>query len=106
MEAGRPTVRSERRGSEGLDFSDYVSMIEQVGGSFDLVVVDGRARVECLRRALPHVASDGLIVFDDVERPRYADALRMPGLSVQVRRGAKPSLPYRSSTALLRPIGG
>lgn len=106
VQAGRPTVRSERQGSEDLDFDDYVSTIEQVGGRFDLVVIDGRARVECLRRALPHVAADGVILFDDAERPRYADALRMPGLSVQVRRGAKPCLPYRSSTALLRPAGG
>lgn len=97
------TIRSERDGHEGLDFSDYVATIDRVGGPFDLIVVDGRARVECLRRSLPHLAADGAIVFDDVERQRYAPALSMPGTRAHVLRGITPSLPFPTSTAILRP---
>lgn len=99
-----PTVRSEREGHEHLDFSDYVATIDRVGGPFDLIVVDGRARVECLRRSLPHLAPDGAIVFDDVERKRYAPALSMPGTRAHVLRGVTPSLPFPTSTAILRPV--
>lgn len=97
-------VRSERAGAEGLDFGDYVRAIDAADGPFDLIVVDGRARVASFRRALPHLAPDGLIVFDDVERPRYAPALREPGLRVHVLRGLTPCLPYPTSTALLRRV--
>ena len=102
---GQPAVGSDREGHEGLDFSDYVRVIDEVDGPFDLVVVDGRARVASLRRAIPHLAPDGIIVFDDVERERYAPALEIPGLSVEVLHTATPCLPYRTSTALLRPSG-
>lgn len=99
-----PAVRSEREGHEHLDFSDYVATIDRVGGPFDLIVVDGRARVESLRRSLPHLAADGAIVFDDVERARYAPALSMPGTTAHVMRGITPSLPFPTSTAILRPM--
>jgi predicted O-methyltransferase YrrM len=104
--AGAPGIGSGRRGHEDLDFTDYIGTIDRVGGRFDLIVVDGRARVACLERARAYLAADGLIVFDDVRRKRYAPALSMPGLHTEVLAGAKPTVPYRDSTALLRPVGG
>jgi predicted O-methyltransferase YrrM len=101
--AGAEAVRSERDGYQGLDFAAYVATIDRVGGPFDLIVIDGRARVAALRRALPHLAPDGAVVFDDVERRRYAPALTAPGTTVHVLRGATPGLPYPTSTAILRP---
>lgn len=99
---GLPQVRSEREGQTTREFAGYVDTISRVGGRFDLIVVDGRARVECLRRALPHLADDGILVFDDVGRRRYRAALDVPGFTTDVLRGAKPSLPVPSATALLR----
>jgi SAM-dependent methyltransferase len=98
----RPAVGSERAGFQGLDFADYVHAIDDAGGPFDLVVVDGRARLAALRHAVPHLAPDGLIVFDDVERRRYAPALHEPGLRALVLRGLTPAVPYPAATALLR----
>lgn len=98
----RARVASGRRGAEGLDFHDYVATIDRVGGRFDLVVIDGRARLECLCRAIPHLTEDSLVVFDDVGRRRYHPALHVPGPDAQVFRGATPCLPYPTSTALLR----
>lgn len=99
--SGLPEVASERVDHTHLDFADYVATIDEVGGPFDLIVVDGRARVACLRRALPHLADDGMVVFDDVGRRRYRPAKDVPGYRTTVLSGAKPSLPYPSSTALL-----
>ena len=96
-----PTT-SERMGHGDLDFTDYVATIDQVGGPFDLVVVDGRARLACLDRALDHLAPGGRILFDDVRRRRYRSALTLKGTQVRVLSGAKPSLPYPDATALLR----
>lgn len=101
--SGEPTTPSRRRGHEELDFTDYVATIDEVGGEFDLITIDGRARTACLERALAHLAPGGLIVFDDVHRHRYRDARRRDDAVVEVLAGAKPCLPYPSSTALVRP---
>ncbi|HMG40607.1 MAG TPA: class I SAM-dependent methyltransferase [Acidimicrobiales bacterium] len=96
------TAVSERKGHEQLDFADYVRTIDDVGGLFDLIVVDGRARSACLQAALPHLADDGMVVFDNAGRSRYAAAIAGSGIEVDVKRGWAPSLPYREATALLR----
>jgi predicted O-methyltransferase YrrM len=95
-----PATPSDREGHEHLDFTDYVRSIDTADGPFDLIVVDGRARLACLERARDHLAPGGRIVFDDIERERYRPALRTAGLQAQVLAGAKPSLPYRDATAI------
>jgi predicted O-methyltransferase YrrM len=99
---GKAQVPSQRHGHDGLDFADYVASIDEIGGLFDLIVVDGRARSACLRRAIPHLAPDGLIVFDNSNRPRYQEAILTSGLEATRYRGWVPSLPYQSETTILR----
>jgi predicted O-methyltransferase YrrM len=96
------TAVSQRSGHEDLDFEAYVSTIDEVGGQFDLIVVDGRARATCLERAVPHLGPGGIVVFDNAGRDRYQAAIQASGLTVDMRRGWAPSLPYREATALLR----
>lgn len=98
----RAEIPSQRFGHQGLDFADYVHSIDDVGGTFDLVVVDGRARSACLRQAVPRLADDGMIVFDNSNRGRYAEAILTSGLQATRHRGFVPSLPYMSETTLLR----
>lgn len=97
-------ARSAKPGHENLDFHDYVNVIEKVGGEFDVIVIDGRAREVCLQAALPHLVEDGLLVFDNVERRRYrrAIAAMSPDLEVSWTAGLTPGLPYPTRTALLR----
>jgi hypothetical protein len=57
-------------------FDDYAAAISgEPDGSLDLVIVDGRARVECVRRAIPKVRPGGLLLIDDTERTRYQPAI-------------------------------
>lgn len=101
IRASRPAVPSAHRHHAGLDFSDYVSTIDRVGGQFDLVVIDGRAREVALVRSLPHLAAGGMVLFDDAFRRRYRAALTAaPDLKVRWAAGLTPSLPYPSCTAL------
>ena len=96
----------------GLDFTDYVQAADDLAGSFDLVVVDGRAREACLTRAADRLAPDGLVVVDNVDRARYRSAIaeladrltdrRGSRVEVTWTRGLTPSLPYPTRTALLR----
>jgi len=99
----QPVTRSGRRGEDAVDYTDYARSVEIPGGLFDLVVVDGRARVACLRAALDHLAPGGLVVFDDAQRPRYRRGILSCGLPVRSIWGMVPSLPYPRQTAVLGP---
>lgn len=97
-------VSSSRRGFEDRDFSSYVAEVEAVGGKFDLIVVDGRAREACLDRAVGHLTYGGILVVDNVERERYRRAIAGLGSRVEVEwtKGLTPCLPYPTQTALIR----
>jgi hypothetical protein len=98
---------SEKAGFEELDFADYVDAMEDVEGHFDLVVVDGRARNACFHRALTRLAPGGVLVFDNVDRQRYRDAIAASPIDLDVEwtRGLTPALPYPTRTALVRVRG-
>lgn len=99
--SARPLVPSRKEGHAGLDFAAYVAAIDDVPGSFDLVVIDGRAREACLAAAVGRLAPDGMIVFDNSRRRRYREAIGGSGLQERVLRGLTPSLPYPEQTSLL-----
>jgi hypothetical protein len=101
-----PVAASRRRGEARWDYGEYVGAIDVVGGAFDLVVIDGRARVACLEASLAHLAPGAIIVFDDAQRPRYRAGIRGSELPVQRIWGMVPSLPYPRQTALLGPVPG
>lgn len=57
---------------EGMSFEKYASAIDQYPGEhFDLVMVDGRARPGCIKKALPKVKKGGFLVIDNSERDYY-----------------------------------
>lgn len=54
---------------------EYCRTIGSRGERFDLVVVDGRDRVNCLKQSISVLTSRGVIVFDDSERDRYQEGI-------------------------------
>jgi predicted O-methyltransferase YrrM len=99
----QPATPSDKPGFEGLDFTDYVRAVDDEDGEFDLVVVDGRARNACFDAALPRVSPGGLVVFDNVDRERYREAIARHDGAVTVTwtRGLTPCLPYPTRTAVV-----
>ena len=99
----RDAVASSKPGFEGLDFRAYVDAIDQDDAAYDLIVIDGRAREACLERALAHLTPGAMILFDNVDRKRYRDAIARHASDVDVvwTRGLTPALPYPTRTALL-----
>ena len=65
-----PKVRSGKKGFSNLDFSQYTQAINEFQG-FDLIVIDGRARIDCWEEARKHINKGGLIVLDNCNRKRY-----------------------------------
>lgn len=59
----------------GQSFQRYVTSINQFpDASFDLVVVDGRARPSCLQRGIAKVKTGGMLLLDNAERRHYQRA--------------------------------
>jgi len=99
--SAHPKIGSQKPGHDHLDFSDYVATIDRVGGLFDLIVIDGRAREACLTASIPHIAPGGLIVYDNSRRGRYKRAILASGLNSRRLRGLTPTLPYPDETSVL-----
>ena len=85
-------------------YDEYVSAIDRYEDrSFDLVIVDGRARVECVRHSIPKVRPDGLLLLDDSERDRYREAhALLQSWKTQTFTGLKPhgSIRHAPSTTV------
>lgn len=58
--------------SAGLSFEKYVKTIDDFPPEyFDMVVVDGRARNSCIKRAIPHIRQGGFLAVDNADRKYY-----------------------------------
>jgi predicted O-methyltransferase YrrM len=99
--ATAPRAPSGRRGYGDCDFSAYVDSIADGAARYDLVVIDGRARVACLDRAWDCLDAGGLVVFDNSNRRRYQAALGRAASVLRRYRGWAPALPYPSETTLI-----
>lgn len=80
----------------------YVSRIEQVGGTFDVVVVDGSHRKECLKKALAFVKPGGLLVVDNTDWHWFSDVDQVvpEGWRKQAYPGWAPFIGHQSETTL------
>jgi hypothetical protein len=82
----------------------YTQAAADVGGTFQIILIDGRMRVECALQSLPFLASDGVIIWDDSARHRYQDGIEniaMRGFRVLRIEGLKPAGLGIDETAIL-----
>lgn len=92
IKAGAPenlTILFRKEDVDGF----YCRSIHDCDGDFDIVVVDGRDRVNCVRQAIGKLSDRGVIILDDSERDHYASVLRFVkerGFRVLSLRGLKP----------------
>jgi hypothetical protein len=89
----------------------YCRKILDEQGAFDVVVIDGRDRVHCVRNAVQALKPSGVIVWDDSRRDRYQVGMtellrqgfrRLPftGLNAVSARLKETSIFYRSDNVL------
>lgn len=87
---------------------EYCRTPERTGSEYEIVVVDGRDRVNCAQRCRGSLTEDGVIVWDDSHRRRYRDGLefltkhgfrrlRFTGLGPIAGNGGETSVLYRAS---------
>lgn len=81
----------------------YSEAIAQYENEFDVVVIDGRKRVECAQNSLAALKADGVIVWDNTDREKYRpgmEFLRDAGFRQLDFDGMVPILPVKSRTSI------
>jgi len=58
-------------------YADLAAYVDYPAESapYDFILVDGRARIECLKRAYDWISADGVVVLHDAMRPYYHQPL-------------------------------
>jgi hypothetical protein len=82
---------------------DYCHVPVKLGEKFDLIIIDGRDRVNCCKMAPDALAENGVIILDNSERLNYK-----PGIDFLIKSGYKhlyfsgivPGLFYRVTTSI------
>lgn len=85
---------------------DYGSYITKTDKKYDVVIVDGRDRVNCVKNTINNLTEKGVIVLDDSEREYYSEALlfmKEKGFkSIDFWGIAPGQLNYKSTTVFYR----
>lgn len=70
-------------------FLDYVEMVHRFNQTWDAVLVDGRARVDCAREVVPYLSRKGSTValHDFWNRPHYKSVLQLYREAGSVKHG-------------------
>ena len=81
----------------------YSKFSSSLNKKFDIIIVDGRDRVNCLKSSLNALASDGIIVLDNSERPSYKEGINYIK-SYQFKEldfwGIAPGITFNMSTTI------
>jgi hypothetical protein len=82
---------------------DYCHMPLKLEEKFDIVIVDGRDRVNCCKQAVEALSDNGVVVLDDSERNDYKEGVEFlisKGFKHLLFSGISPGLFYRKSTSV------
>lgn len=82
---------------------EYARKATLLDQKFDIIIVDGRDRVNCCKYSLAALSADGVIVLDDSEREVYEPAralLKDKGFKEISFSGISPGLFYEKATSV------
>lgn len=93
---------------KGMSFENYVKKIDEFDdGYFDIVIVDGRSRPACAKRAMKKVKTGGYLVIDNSERDTYkkaSDLFNSPDWQLRLFSGPSPYMFHFSETSFWKKI--
>jgi len=81
----------------------YCMTITEQDKSYDVVIIDGRDRVNCFKQALAKLSSSGVILLDDSQRSRYSEVFELAtknDFRVLNIAGLKPTGTARDQTSI------
>lgn len=87
-----------------LDYGGaYCKKVSEYKNAFDIVVIDGRDRVNCAKNALNALKVDGVIIWDNTDRDDYQEGyqfLLQNGYKRLDFQGMSPIITYESCTSI------
>lgn len=81
----------------------YSQKAKLLNQRFDIIIIDGRDRVNCCKHSLNALSASGVIILDDSEREHYQPAknlLRENGFKEISFSGISPGLFYNKATSI------
>ena len=88
---------------ESNSFDQYLEPLKTIDEKFDIIIVDGIFRNECLVESINHLTENGLVILDDSERNEYNEGINYI-LHNNFKRldftGIAPGLLYTKSTSI------
>lgn len=82
---------------------EYSKKAASLDEKFDIIIVDGRDRVNCCKHGINGLSESGVIVLDDSERASYNEArifLKQNGFKELSFSGISPGLFYEKATSV------
>ncbi len=82
---------------------EYSKKATLLGEKFDIIIVDGRDRVNCCKNSIDALTANGVLVLDDSEREIYQEArqfLIAKGFKELPFTGISPGLFYNKATSV------
>lgn len=82
---------------------EYSKKAKLLGERFDVIIVDGRDRVNCCKHSVAALSDIGVLVLDDSERAEYEEArlfLTASGFKELSFSGISPGLFYNKATSV------
>jgi tRNA A58 N-methylase Trm61 len=82
---------------------EYSKKASLLGEKFDVIIVDGRDRVNCCKHSVDALSTNGVLVLDDSERETYQEArtfLTAKGFKELPFTGISPGLFYNKATSV------
>ncbi|MBK0378060.1 class I SAM-dependent methyltransferase [Mucilaginibacter segetis] len=101
--SGNKPENSEMIYTELIRGGDYCQMPIKLEEKFDIIIVDGRDRVNCCKQAVEALSPTGVVVLDDSEREVYREGVTFllnKGFKHLSFSGISPGLFYRKSTSV------
>ncbi|MCO5249231.1 MAG: class I SAM-dependent methyltransferase [Chitinophagales bacterium] len=94
-----------------LEGDSYENAILNQNESFDIILIDGRKRVKCLKNAVGKLSERGVLILDDSERSKYKEGidyildqefkhLPLSGIAIGSIHGKCTSIFYRKDNVL------
>jgi hypothetical protein len=102
-------IRSSKPANAEMIFTElhangeYSKKAASLTEKFDIIIVDGRDRVNCCKYSIEALSTSGVLVLDDSERPDYEEGrtfLKAQGFKELSFSGISPGLFYLKATSV------
>jgi Holliday junction resolvase-like predicted endonuclease len=82
---------------------EYSKSVNKTNRKFDIIIIDGRDRVNCIKNAINNLKESGIIILDDSERKQYKEGIDFL-LNKEFKKidfwGISPGLVYKKCTTI------